>query len=58
MIRHDLQQDIIEAHRSLLLARELSTQIIVLDEISKAHGRVLEIADKLGIDLAKFTNTD
>jgi hypothetical protein len=46
--------DVVEAHKALRLARTLCVHNTVLDEISKAHGRVLEIADKLGIDLNKF----
>ena len=51
MVRHDLQHDIREAHRALTQARVLCCSNGVLDEIGRAHGRVLEIADKLGVDL-------
>ena len=58
MIRHDLQMDIAEAHKALRLARELCTNTAVINEISRAHGRVLEIADKLGVDLKQFETLD
>jgi hypothetical protein len=51
MIRHDLQQDVKEAHRALSKARELCICSGVLNEIEKANEKVWNIADKLGIDL-------
>jgi hypothetical protein len=54
MIRHDLQFDVIEAHRALRSARTLCTSPGVLDHITKAHDRVFEIADKLGVDLKEI----
>jgi len=51
MIRHDVQDDIKQAHIALLRARDWCNSNIVLDEIGKAHCKILDVAEKLGVDL-------
>lgn len=54
MIRHDVQNDVIEAHTALRIAMQISTQPGVLGKIAEAHDRVHSLADKFGIDITKY----
>jgi len=51
MIRHDIQEDIRNAHRAIKQAATHSTQSRAITYISEAHDAIKNIADKFGVDL-------